>query len=187
MLENRPISELVPYDRNPRKNSKAVEHVLESLRRHGQVKPMVVSAPGHPFENEVVCCGHTTLQALKKFGAKEAKVIVKQFDSEEEFVDYNIRDNKTGEFAEWDEPVLAELLTDFDISADDLGFDFEMPDDENEGLTDEDEVPEAPEEPTAKLGQMWALGDHRLMCGDSTDREQVERLMGGKKAELIND
>lgn len=187
MLETRLISDLIPYDRNPRDNAEAVDHVLESLRLHGQVKPIVLSAVGHPFEQEIICCGHTTMQALKKFGATEAKVVVKSFDSESEFVDYNIRDNKTSEFAKWNESELVNLCSEFEIDLAGMGFN---PDElgsgeSKEGLTDEDDVPEVPAEPVAKLGQMWKLGDHRLMCGDSTDREQVERLMGGEKADSI--
>lgn len=184
-METRAIKDLVPYDKNPRNNKKAVDRVLESLNRHGQVKPIVLSAKGHPFEQEVICAGHTTMQALKRFGAKEAKVVVKEFVDEAQFVDYNIRDNKAGEFAEWDEALLGQLAGEFEVDLGEMGFDFEMEGQENEGLTDEDEVPEAPEDPVAKLGQMWKLGEHRLMCGDSTDREQVERLMGGEKADMV--
>ena len=122
VIEERDIGEIMPYDRNPRKNQKAVEHVLESLRRHGQAKPLVLSAAGHPFEGEVVCCGHTTLEALKRFGAKRVGVVVKAFKDEAEFVDLNIRDNKTGEWAEWDDDELSMLAVDFDIDLDAMGF-----------------------------------------------------------------
>jgi len=184
-LETRKIKDLIPYDRNPRNNKDAVDKVLESLNRHGQVKPIVVSAKGKPFEQETIVAGHTTMQALKRFGAKEAFVVVKEFADEAQFVDYNIRDNKAGEFAQWDDQELANLSAEFEIDLDEMGFeDFDI-EEESEGNTDEDAVPEVPEEPTAKLGQMWKLGDHRLMCGDSTDREQVERLMGGEKADMV--
>lgn len=183
-METRKLKDLVPYDRNPRKNGPAIDKVLESLNRHGQVKPIVLSAIGKPFEQEVICCGHTTMQALKKFGAKEAKVVVKEFESEAEFIDYNIRDNKSGEFAEWDEAMLAQLGAEFEIDLGEMGFEFDA-EESKEGLTDEDDVPEVPAEPVAKLGQMWKLGSHRLLCGDSTDKEQVEKLMGGEKADMV--
>jgi DNA modification methylase len=184
-METRKLAEITPYDRNPRKNDGAVDRVLESLNRHGQVKPIVLSAKGKPFAQETVVAGHTTLRALERFGAKEAFVVVKEFADEAQFVDYNLRDNKTSEFAEWDEQELANLSAEFDISLDEMGFeDFDI-EEESEGNTDEDAVPEVPEEPTAKLGQMWKLGDHRLMCGDSTDRAQVEALMGGEKADMV--
>ena len=96
-MDKRLLKDLQPYDRNPRKNKEAVDRVLESLNRHGQVKPIVISAKGKPFEQEVIVAGHTTLEALKRFGAKEAFVVVKEFADEAQFLDYNIRDNKTGE------------------------------------------------------------------------------------------
>jgi ParB-like chromosome segregation protein Spo0J len=143
-MEKRKLEDLVPYDKNPRKNDGAVDKVLESLMRHGQVKPLVVSEKGKPFEKEVVCAGHTTLRALERFGAKDAFVVVKAFADEAQFVDYNIRDNKTSEFAAWDEAVLADLASEFEI---DLGeMDFQLSDDafeENDdelGLTPEDKL-----------------------------------------------
>lgn len=124
-METRLLNELTPYDKNPRKNAKAVDYVLESLNRHGQVKAIVISAKGKPFAQEVVCCGHTTLLALKRYGAKEAKVIVKEFADEAQFVDYAIRDNKTSEHAEWDDALLAELAGQFEVDLGEMGF--EMP------------------------------------------------------------
>ncbi len=121
-LQSRALKELTPYDKNPRINNKAIDHVLESLKRHGQVKPIVLSEAGFPFIQEIICCGHTTAKALEKFGAKKVNVIVKQFESEAEFLDYNIRDNKVGEFAEWDSKLLASLGTEFDIDLADMGF-----------------------------------------------------------------
>jgi len=122
-IEKRLIDSLVPYDKNPRDNKGAVDKVLESLRRHGQVKPIVLSAVGKPFDQEVICAGHTTVQALKRFGTKEVSVVVKEFVDEAQFVDYNIRDNKTAEFAEWDDILLAELSASFDIDLGEMGFD----------------------------------------------------------------
>lgn len=119
----RKLSELVPYDKNPRKNKEAVKHVLESLKRHGQKKPIVLSAKGAPFEKEVICAGHTTMEALKEFGAKEAFCVLHEFKDEAEFVDYNIRDNKTGEFALWDEVQLQDLSISMDLDLNEMGFD----------------------------------------------------------------
>ncbi len=136
-METRDITQIIPYDRNPRKNKAAVDRVLESLNRHGQIKPIVLSAKGKPFEQETVCAGHTTLEALKRFGAKEVKVVVKEFADEAQFLDYNIRDNKAGEFAEWDEQMLADLGAEFDVDLVEMGFDFEMPEEESEGEPEE--------------------------------------------------
>jgi hypothetical protein len=122
-MNKRKLKDLIPYDKNPRKNDGAVDKVLESLMRHGQVKPLVISEKGKPFENEVVCAGHTTLRALERFGAKEAFVVVKAFADEAQFVDYNIRDNKTSEFAQWDDEVLVNLATEFEVDLGEMDFD----------------------------------------------------------------
>lgn len=122
--ETRALDELTPYDHNPRVNDKAVEHVAESIRKHGQVNPIIISKAGHPFGQEVICCGHTRLLALAKLGAKEARVVVHEFKDEAEFVDLNIRDNKTSEFAEWDEAILGQLSSQFDIDLKEMDFDF---------------------------------------------------------------
>jgi DNA modification methylase len=84
-----------------------------------------------------VCAGHTTLEALKRFGAKEVKVVVKEFADEAQFLDFNIRDNKCSEFAEWDEQMLADLGAEFDVDLVEMGFDFDMPEEENEGEPEE--------------------------------------------------
>jgi ParB-like chromosome segregation protein Spo0J len=142
-METRSIDSLIPYDRNPRQNDgRAVEEVLESLRRHGQVKPIVLSAKGHPFEQEIICCGHTTMNALKKFGAKECSVIVHEFKDEAEFVDYNIRDNQSGTFSIWDNEKLVDLSAEFEIDLEEMGFDlgdknFEPGDEGDQGKLDE--------------------------------------------------
>jgi len=183
-MEIRDIVDILPYDRNPRKNKAAVDRVLESLNRHGQVKPLVLSAVGKPFEQEVVCCGHTTLDALKRFGAKEARVVIKEFADEAQFLDYNIRDNKSAEYAEWDEQMLADLNAEFDLDLDDMGFEIDL-EPEKEGNTDEDDVPDVPEEPTSKLGQIWKLGDHRLMCGDSTEGKDISNLVNDDIIEMV--
>jgi len=139
VFEIRKVQDVVPYDKNPRNIEGAIDKVLESLKVHGQIKPIVLSAIGAPFEQEVVCCGHTTLMALERFGAKEVKVVVHPFKDEAEFVDYNIRDNKTSEFAEWDDTVLAELSAEYDLSLAEIGFDYEIGDElDYSGLEDDD-------------------------------------------------
>ena len=185
MLKKVKLKDLVPFDKNPRINDKAVDRVLESLKANGYVSPIVVNEINHPFKQHVIAAGHTRWKALQKFGSDEVEVFVYKFDSEKHFVRFNIEDNKTGEFAEWDETLLADLASEFEIDLKAMDFEFEVEEEPSEGLTDPDDVPEVPEEPTAKLGQIWKLGEHRLMCGDSTDREQVERLMVGEKADMV--
>ena len=169
MLKRIKIEELTPFDKNPRVNDQAVDRVLESLKFNGYISPIVVNEIGHPFDQHVIAAGHTRWKALKKFGSTDIDVYVHKFESEKHFVRFNIEDNKAGEFAEWDEQMLADLGAEFDVDLVEMGFDFEMPEEESEGLTDEDDVPETPEEPTAKLGQIWKLGEHRLMCGSCRD------------------
>ena len=132
--ETRALDELTPYDHNPRVNDKAVEHVAESIRKHGQVNPIIISKAGHPFGQEVICCGHTRLLALAKLGAKEARVVVHEFKDEAEFVDLNIRDNKTSEFAEWDDAILGQLSSQFDIDLNEMDFDFDEWDSDIEAI-----------------------------------------------------
>ena len=128
------IKDLVPFDRNPRKNDAAVDRVLESLKNNGYVAPIIVSEVGAPFQQHVVCVGHTRLKALKKFGAKEVDCIVHSFESEAQFIRYNIEDNKTSEFADWNEQLLADLSAEFDIDLDGMGFeDFQDVDKINSG------------------------------------------------------
>tara|TARA_R110002126_G_scaffold222583_1_gene367702 strand:- start:398 stop:847 length:450 start_codon:yes stop_codon:yes gene_type:complete len=128
----RQIKKIVKYDRNPRHNTNAIEPLLESLRKHGQVKPIILSAKNYPFKDEVVCCGHSTLLALEKFGATEVDCVIHRFSSEKEFADYNIRDNKTSEYAEWDESeynaLVSDFELDFDVEVSDLGIDDEPED-----------------------------------------------------------
>jgi hypothetical protein len=161
-METRKLAEITPYDRNPRKNDGAVDRVLESLNRHGQVKPIVLSAKGKPFAQETVVAGHTTLRALERFGAKEAFVVVKEFADEAQFIDYNIRDNKSGEFAEWDEQELANLSAEFDISLDEMGFDI---------VADSDE-----------FGEDFTLPD-----GDKEPFQQMTFTLADAQAELIKE
>lgn len=135
-LKKLKLHEIVPFDKNPRSNDRAVDRVLESLKANGYVAPIIVNEIGSPFENHVVCVGHTRLKALEKFGATEVDCLVHEFESEKQFVRYNIEDNKTSEFAIWDDTILAELGGKFDIDLDGMGFDFEMP--EDDGFSDSD-------------------------------------------------
>ena len=147
-METRDITQIIPYDRNPRKNKAAVDRVLESLNRHGQIKPIVLSAKGKPFEQETVCAGHTTLEALKRFGAKEVKVVIKEFADEAQFLDFNIRDNKCSEFAEWDEQMLADLGAEFDVDLVEMGFDIVQ---DSEDFGEEFSLPDGEKEPFQQM------------------------------------
>ena len=173
-------SEIIPYEKNPRINDSAVEYVANSLQNFGWKQPIVVD------KDFVIIAGHTRLKAAKKLKMETVPVIVADDLNEQQVKAYRLADNKVSEVAEWDMVLLDEELGDiFDFDMADFGFDFEEEEEPQEVV--EDEVPEVDEdaEPVAKLGDIWQLGRHRLMCGDSTDREMVELLMDGNKADMV--
>ena len=173
------INEVIPYPDNPRKNDNAVDAVAESIKQCGYCSPIVID------EDNVILAGHTRLKALKKLKWKEVECVRKTGLTEEQKKKYRILDNKTNEFAEWDFDLLEEEIDGLDFDGFDFGFDmsaFEEPQ-----TIIEDEPPEVDEEnePITQLGDIWQLGDHRLMCGDSTDAGTVAILMDGKQADLF--
>lgn len=173
------INEVIPYPDNPRKNDNAVDAVAESIKQCGYCSPIVID------EDNVILAGHTRLKALKKLKWKEVECVRKTGLTEEQKKKYRILDNKTNELAEWDFDLLEEEIDGLDFDGFDFGFDMSAFEEPQEIV--EDEPPEVDEdsEPITQLGDVWQLGEHRLMCGDSTDRATVERLMDGKKADLV--
>lgn len=173
------INEVIPYPDNPRKNDNAVDAVAESIKQCGYCSPIVID------EDNVILAGHTRLKALKKLKWKEVECVRKTGLTEEQKKKYRILDNKTNELAEWDFDLLEEEIDGMDFDGFDFGFDLSAIEDPQE-IT-EDEPPEVDEEsePITKLGDIWQLGRHRLMCGDSTDKETVELLMNGNKADMV--
>lgn len=173
------INEVIPYSNNPRKNDNSVDAVAESIKQCGYCSPIVID------EDNVILAGHTRLKALKKLKWKEVECVRKTGLTEEQKKKYRILDNKTNELAEWDFDLLEEEIDGLDFDGFDFGFDFNSGEDDAEII--EDEVPEVNEEiePTVKLGDIWQLGRHRLMCGDSTDAGTVALLMDGKQADLF--
>lgn len=173
------INEVIPYSKNPRKNDNAVDAVAESIKQCGYCSPIVID------EDNVILAGHTRLKALKKLKWKEVECVRKTGLTEEQKKKYRILDNKTNELAEWDFDLLEEEIYGLDFDGFDFGFDFNSDEDDAEII--EDEVPEIDEEnePITQCGDIWQLGRHRLMCGDSTDKATVELLMDGKKADMV--
>jgi hypothetical protein len=173
-LDNVKTSSLIPYERNARKNDNAVSEVAKSIQRTGYRTPIIVD------ENMVVLAGHTRLKAIKKLGWTEIPFIIQYTDlDEKQKQEYRIRDNKTGELAEWDFDIL-----EADFSSDELldfGFDIK---DLTQPEVEEDEAPPVPEIPRTVKGDIYTLGQHRVMCGDSTIITDVEKLMNGKKADM---
>ena len=182
------IADLVPYDKNPRRNDMAVDDVAESMEQVGYITPIVID------ENRQILAGETRCKALKKRHVKRDKVLQVFGLTEEQKKKYRLLDNKVGEIAEWDPELLAGELEEVDFGDFDFGFDELMA--ELTDTSEEDGAPLStaveddadivlPEEPKAKRGDIYQLGAHRLMCGDSTDPADVARLMDGKAADLL--
>ena len=175
---NLKIDVLKPYDKNPRKNKEAVKYVAESIKKFGFKQPIVID------KNNVIVCGHTRLLAAKQLGLKEVPCILADDLTEEQINAYRLVDNKTNEFAEWDNELLKEELFKLpSLNMKLFGFEEEQ---KEEQIAEEDNYEEPEQlEPIVKKGQVWQLGVHRLMCGDSTKKEDVDKLMDGKKADLV--
>ena len=173
------LSEIVPYENNPRKNVDAVEPVKESIKRYGFKVPMILDA-----EN-VIVAGHTRYEAAQALGMTEVPVIYADDLTEEQVKEFRLVDNKTAEFAEWDFEKLEEELANIDFGDFDFGFDISADLEENTQVQEDDYEPELPKEPKSKVGDLYQLGNHRLICGDSTDAAVIDRLMDGKVAKLM--
>jgi site-specific DNA-methyltransferase (adenine-specific) len=184
-----PIGELTIDPANARKHSKRnLDSIAASLKRFGQQKPIVID------KAKVVRAGNGTLQAAISLGWETIGCVMTELTGPDAMA-YAIADNRTAELAEWDDPVLKatlESLEDFDKELlDACGYTSEELDELIESKSDqkettEDEVPEPPADPITKPGDLWILGRHRVLCGDSTKTEDVVRLMDGAKAELFN-
>jgi site-specific DNA-methyltransferase (adenine-specific) len=174
-----PLAEIRPYDKNPRKNANAVKYVKESIRQFGFKVPIVIDS------NRVIVCGHTRLLAAKSLGMTEVPCIMADDLTDDQVKAFRLADNKVGEFAEWDLDLLGDELDAIadasDIDMGDFGFDLSGDDEETEVV--EDEVPEEVE-PICNKGDIWQLGEHRLLCGDSTSSNDVSKLMNGEIADI---
>jgi len=179
IIETVLIADLVLDPRNARKHDgKNLQAIAESLKQFGQRKPIVVWG-------ETVVAGNGTLVAAKSLGWTEITVARVPDDWDKDRVmAYALADNRSAELAEWDEQVLTEQLKELELAEWDveaLGFDATVEPLQN---VVEDEMPEVVE-PKAKLGQVWQLGKHRVMCGDSSDKTTVDKLMQGEKAKIV--
>jgi len=183
-----PLGQIIPYARNPRQNEKAIATVAASIAEFGWRQPIVVD------ENMVILAGHTRLAAAQQLGLKSAPVHVAKGLSEAQAQAFRIMDNRSAENAEWMEELLSLELSDL-LDAD---YDLELTgftDEELNGLlsgledeTDtegEDDIPEPPEDPVSRPGDLWVLGNHRLLCGDATVATDVERVLGNVKPLLM--
>src|SRR5712692_7439601 len=187
-IEQWPVDRLIPYARNPRTHSDAqVAQIAASIASFGFNNPILVDTQSG------IIAGHGRLLAARKLQLREVPVIVLDHLSEAQKRGYILADNKLAQNAGWDEELLrCELaaLEAEDFNLDLIGFDDEelarlLADQEVQGLADEDAIPEVPERPVSAAGDLWLLGNHKLLVGDATRREDVERLMAGDRAALI--
>jgi len=187
-LEQVKLDALIPYARNSRTHSDAqVAQIAASIKEFGFTNPVLIDETGS------IIAGHGRVMAARKLAIADVPSIRLTHLTEAQKKAYVIADNKLALNAGWDDEMLAVELTDLK----DMGFDLDLTGfstDEieallaptgTEGLTDEDAVPEVPEAPVTVLGDVWLLGKHRVMCGDSTSIDEVDKLMDGQKADMV--
>ena len=195
MSEMVSINDLKQDHKNARKRTdRSAKLIAESLQRYGAARSIVID------EDNRILAGNGTIQGAKTVGIKNLRIIetdgneliaVKRTGlSEEEKVGLALADNRTSDLSDWDAEMLQQLSEEHDITPWFEGEDLseiigEVEQLTAEGNTDPDEIPETPEDPITKPGDLWILGNHRLLCGDSTNIQQVERLMNGKKAQTF--
>src|SRR5690606_27688612 len=189
-VEYRRLDDLVPYARNARTHSEAqVAEIAGSIREFGFTNPVLIAEDGS------LIAGHGRVLAARKLGMDTVPAIVLSGLSETQRRALVLADNRIALNAGWDEDLLALELSDLQEAGFDLGLtgfdDDELQDllygnrDEQDGLTEDDAIPEVPATPVTRRGDLWLLGDHRLLCGDSTDPADVRRLMNGERAILF--
>ena len=178
------LKDLIPYANNPRKKQ-AIDKVASSIKEFGWQQPIVVD------EANVIIVGHTRYQAAQKLGLDKAPVQVAKGLTDAQVKAYRILDNRANQDALWDDELLKIEVQDLDKMDIDLaltGFDDKELDkllyEEKEGLTDEDAVPEEVE-PRVKQGELWQMGNHRLLCGDSIQQSNLDVLLQNNKADMV--
>ena len=175
------IKDLTPYKNNAKIHTKEqIEQIKKSINDFGMNDPIAVWG-----KENIIVEGHGRLEALKELGYEEIECIRLDHLTEEERKAYTLAHNKLTMNTDFDFEILNEELGSIvDIDMQDFGFEYQ---DEEEKEIVEDEVPEPDEvnEPINQRGDIWKLGNHRLMCGDSTKEEDVEKLMNGEKADLV--
>jgi len=180
-LESWPTDTLIEYARNPRKNDHAVDRVAAAIREFGFRVPILAKS------DKTIVDGHLRLKAAKKLGLEEVPVLLCDDMTDIQVRAFRLSVNKVSEFADWDDEMLRVELDALGVD----GFDIELTgfsldeiaelqiEEAQEGLTDDDAVPEAPEQPVTVEGDVWGLGSHKVMCGDSTSIDAVHALTNG--------
>ncbi len=186
-IEQRLLESIRPYENNPRENADGVDAVAESIREFGWRQPIVVDEAG------VIIVGHTRFLAAQKLGMTEVPVHVASGLTPAQVQAYRIADNQTATLSSWaTDKLTQELLSlqkqDFDLST--IGFGEDQLNRllhvDSQGLNDPDAVPEPPDAAITQPGDLWILGNHRLLCGDSSKAEEVDRLVDGQTIQLVN-
>ena len=175
------VSSLKPYERNAKIHGKEqIEKLKASILEFGFLTPCLIDR-----DNNIIA-GHGRVMAASELGMQTVPCVYIEGLTEAQRRAYILADNRLGELGEWNMDIVDLELTELD----DMNFDvsvtgFELPSEDDDVEITEDEVPEPPEEPKTKLGDIWQLGDHRLICGDSTDVDVIDRLMDGVKADMV--
>jgi DNA modification methylase len=186
-VERRPVAALIPYARNARTHSDAqVAQIAASIKEWGWTTPVLIDPEGS------IIAGHGRVMAARKLGLAEVPVMVAEGWTDAQKKAYVLADNQLALNAGWDSDLLALELKDLDANGfklDLIGFDdnflANLLTDKTEGLTDPDEVPEAPADPVSVLGDVWVMGKHRIICGSSTEADTVSKLLGDVKPHLM--
>ncbi|MCL6270267.1 site-specific DNA-methyltransferase [Sansalvadorimonas sp. 2012CJ34-2] len=187
-LEHWLVDELVPYAQNARTHSAdQISQIARSIENFGFVNPILVG------EDKVIVAGHGRLLAAQELGLQTVPVIVLGHLDDVQRRALVLADNKLAENAGWDEELLRlelQALDELDFDLDIMGFSTEELDDllleePAEGNTEDDQVPEVQEQPVSQTGDVWILGEHRLLCGSATESADVETLMAGQLADMV--
>ena len=174
------VSDLVEYENNPRKNDDAVNAVARSIKEFGFKVPVIIDS------NNVIIAGHTRVKACKQLGITEVPCVIADDLTEDQIKAFRIADNKTAELAEWDLDKLNEELSFIEMDMSQFGFEDLEQELDRDVLEDEfNEEEELTDKPYSKKGDIFILGRHKLMCGDSTISDDVKKLVDGNRIDMI--
>ena len=185
-LQQWPVSRLIAYARNPRKNDHAVEQMAGAIREFGFRIPIIARSNGDVVD------GHLRLKAARHLGLETVPVLLADDLTPAQIKAFRLLANRSATWAEWDDELLALELSELQEAGFDLNLTGFTPDewdaliagDGSDGLTDEDQVPEVTENPVSRTGDVWLLGEHKVLCGDATKAEDYKLLLGDELADM---